>query len=646
MRLSRSRAKLGLGALLGVALIGTATASAGEYVRNLTSGGTTAIRGGAPGSATYAFPEWAGPKTGGQPKTARVAKGTAAASVSTINRRMTTAFGTGSPVRNTAVSASGAGTLLSFRGLNHYDTRTANNGNQFSGEPPDQGLCVGNGFVLETVNQVLRVFDRTGHPLTNPTSLNEFYKYPPAINRTTGKFGPFVFDPTCHYDAGVNRWFHVAATLQQNRNTGAFTGNGWLDLAVSKTGNPLGAWTRYRIFTTNNGTHGQPDHNCQGGPCFGDYPHIGADAHGFYITTNEYAFNADQFTSAQIYALSKAQLAAGLPNPRLVHIDNTSVDGTPGFTVWPAISSGNHDLRRNGTEWFLSNMAAEEANGDGSDNRIGVWGLSNTASLNAPHPNLVLKSTVVHVNTYSTPPPATQKPGPTPLRACLNNTALPTPFGPGCWQYFFLPADEPAHNERIYALDSLDSRMQQVMFADGKLWGAHGTAVGGAGNTRAGIAFYVIGPSFSGAQVHGDLLKQARLAVAGAHVTMPAVGVLPNGKGAMAFTLNGPSHYPSGAWAPISASGIGAVRISGPGVGPADGFSGYKAFGDPPRPRWGDYGAAAVDDGTIWLASEYIAQKCALGQYVRDTPASPQFTCFNTRTAFANWATRITQVSP
>jgi len=30
------------------------------------------------------------------------------------------------------------------------------------------------------------------------------------------------------------------------------------------------------------------------GPCLGDYPHIGADANGFYITTNEfYVFRPD-----------------------------------------------------------------------------------------------------------------------------------------------------------------------------------------------------------------------------------------------------------------------------------------------------------------------------------------------------------------
>jgi hypothetical protein len=33
----------------------------------------------------------------------------------------------------------------SWDGLNFFDSRFANGGNQFSVEPPDQGLCVGNG---------------------------------------------------------------------------------------------------------------------------------------------------------------------------------------------------------------------------------------------------------------------------------------------------------------------------------------------------------------------------------------------------------------------------------------------------------------------------------------------------------------------
>ena len=48
---------------------------------------------------------------------------------------------------------------LSVTGLTSRDQRLANGGNQFSVEPPDQALCVGNGKVLESVNTVIRVRD-------------------------------------------------------------------------------------------------------------------------------------------------------------------------------------------------------------------------------------------------------------------------------------------------------------------------------------------------------------------------------------------------------------------------------------------------------------------------------------------------------
>ena len=58
---------------------------------------------------------------------------------------------------SSAVAGPNPELTLSFLGLNHRDQRLANGGNQFSLEPPDQALCVGNGFTVEVVNSVLRV---------------------------------------------------------------------------------------------------------------------------------------------------------------------------------------------------------------------------------------------------------------------------------------------------------------------------------------------------------------------------------------------------------------------------------------------------------------------------------------------------------
>jgi len=84
------------------------------------------------------------------------------------------------------------------------------------------------------------------------------------------------------------------------------------------------------------------------------------------------------------------------------------------------------------------------------------------------------------------------------------------------------------------------------------------------------------------------------------------------------------------------------VHIAAEGKGPQDGFSGYNAFGAPPRPRWGDYGAAAPDGNSVWLASEYIAQTCTLAQYM----TAPFGSCGGTRVSLGNWATHVSRVTP
>ena len=80
-------------------------------------------------------------------------------------------------------------------------------------------------------------------------------------------------------------------------------------IAVSQTNDPTGLWNIYKIDTTDDGTLGTPSHpNC---PCLGDQPLIGADANGFYVTTNEFPLFLNGFNGAQVYALDKFALASG-----------------------------------------------------------------------------------------------------------------------------------------------------------------------------------------------------------------------------------------------------------------------------------------------------------------------------------------------
>jgi hypothetical protein len=625
--------------VLGVVTAFSATsapARADGVTRQIASGGTTTIHDVPPGSGAIQFPEFAGER--------REEEGAAAAGVAAVNRSLSSGAAGPGLAPTSGNSKSSPQLIRSFDGLNHRDQRTANGGNQFSVEPPDQGLCAGNGFVMESLNDVLRVYDRSGNALVGVIDLNTFYGYPPAINRTTGRFGQFVTDPSCYFDTDTQRWFNVVLTLEVDPANGDFLGPNHLDLAVSTTSDPRGSWTIYRIPAQDDGTQGTPNHNCAGGPCLGDFPHIGADRSGFYITTNEYPFFEDGFHAAQVYALSKRALAAGAATVSVTQIDTIgAVGGNPGFTVWPATTpAGGYADDLGGTEYFLSSMAAEEANGNGTDNRIALWALSNTSSLNSANPAISLRNAIIPVTTYSQPPKADQKPGSIPLGECINDTTTPTPAGIGCWRLLFTA--EPAHNEVESRLDTSDTRMQQVVFANGKVWGALGTAVQVGGATKAGVAFYVVAPRISAASLGGSLVKQGQFGMARNHLTYPNLGVTAGGRGVITFTLVGADHYPSAAFAGLDASAeAGPVQVAREGLGPSDGFTSYKAFvGDPPRTRWGDYGATAVDGNNIWIASEYIAQTCTLTQWL----TAPIGACGFTRTSLANWATRISLVNP
>src|SRR5205823_192725 len=164
-------------------------------------------------------------------------------------------------------------------------------------------------------------------------------------------------------------------------------------------------------------------------------------------------------------------------------------------------------LANGGTAYFLSSNAADEAQkpvsgapGTRTSNQLIVWTLANTASLNTASPAASLSNKILTVGQYGVPPKQ-QQPGsgtaPTtdvPQGYCINDTTTLLFNGQtGCWRLLF--GGEPAHNEVISRPDSNDTRMQQVMYANGKVWGALDTALNSDGGPlRAGIAWYVVNP--------------------------------------------------------------------------------------------------------------------------------------------------------
>ncbi|HMC76332.1 MAG TPA: hypothetical protein VKH34_04340 [Vicinamibacterales bacterium] len=505
-------------------------------------------------------------------------------------------------VNGNAVTAASGG-FLGVDGLTHAEQRLTDGGNQFSTEPPDQAIAVGNGFVVEAVNLALRVRTAAGGAGAT-VSLNRFFFNESAIDRTTGRAGRFLSDPKAYYDAENQRWFVTILSIATDPATGNLRPQSDVRIAVSRTADPNGAWNIYALETTN-GTGTTANH--PGCPCFGDQPLIGADADGFYITTNEFPIFTPGFNGAQVYALSKRDLLSNRV-PRMKAFDGLPLAEGPAYSLQPAVAAPGVAYNT-GTAYFMSALDFFGT----VDNRIAVWRLKNTDWLTTGTGNEpVLSSVVVQSQSYGQPPDAQQKPGPLPLAAAIASGLVGKPA-----------------TEHLSLIAGNDDRMQQVMFDGENLWSALNTVVKTEnGPTRTGAAYFIVKPSATttGA-LSAAIVKQGYVSVNGNNVMYPSIAVNKLGQGAIAFTLVGPDHFPSAAYALLSVGGgAGTVQLARGGAAPQDGFTGYVVFGSRSS-RWGDYSSAAVDEaGNLWFAVEYV-------------PNLP-------RTLLANWGTLIGKITP
>jgi hypothetical protein len=497
--------------------------------------------------------------------------------------------------------------VFGFMGLTHLDQRVAGTGiytnTQFSLEPPDQGLCVGGGFVVEIVNNAIAVYDTHGNQLAGPEAMSQFYGFAPEINRLTGVTGPFISDPKCVYDPDTERWFVTELAQDTGTNPGA-SGRNYNVIAVSVTSDPRGEFLVLAYDVTDDGLNGTPNHaTC---PCFGDQPLLGFDRYGIYQSTNE--FSATSFNGSQVYAIPKDGLidatAGDFSGLYVVAIDASAAllpYGGLSYSIQPAVGTSRGDgddeeSSERGVEFFLSALQFGAPPYQLLDNRIAVWALTNTRSLTTNSPALTLTFDVIASETYGQPNPAQQKPGPTPLGTSLGDS--------------------------LEFLNTNDDRMNQVVYSGGNLYSAVNTIIGDG--SRTGIAWFAVKPKLHHDGVSGRVVDQGYVAVDGENVIFPSVAVGSSGSGLIGFTLVGADYYPSAAFVKLGDDAGRAVHIAANGQLPDDGFSGYPQYSGGNVGRWGDYSAAVSDGRNVWFAAEYI-------------PNAP-------RTLLANWGTWVAKV--
>ncbi len=502
-----------------------------------------------------------------------------------------TAFAARAAAANTSLPILPTSGGIGFPGLSHADQRNANSGNQFSVEPPNPSIAVANGLILEGVNNAVQVFSQSGSRLIRTISSNELFGVAPAIDRATGIYGVFPTDMRVYYDGDIARWFVLQRVLDVD-SAGIPTSHSHIYMAVTQTADPLGTWNIYVMDTTNAANPG-----C---PCVSDFPQIGSDRYGFYISANEYSTDSPVLIDAAILAISKKSLGQGAvapPTYRFLIPLSTGYE----FSIQPATTApgASNVISNGGLEYFVSSQAFFAV-----DNRLGIWALTNTASLDGANPALVLTQSTVATKSYIYPGIANQKPGPIPYGDSLSQGLS------------FIDGNQ-------------DSRVQSVSYSGGRLFVSLPTEViDDQGNSVVGGLIVVLSPVFRSSVLSATVLTQGFLSVRNNHLLRPAIAVNSQGRGSIAFTLVGPDYYPSAAFSTVDFATLPVnVAIRGAGAGPEDGFSGYFPSATAPVARWGDYSTAVASaDGSIWMVAEYI-------------PNTP-------RTQLANWGTFIYQYVP
>lgn len=580
-----------------------------------------------------------------------------------------------------------SGGAVSVKGINAVDSATMKPtvGNI---EPPDQGLCAGNGSVAETNNigEIL-VFNAALKRLSGVIPLD-------TIMGLSARGWSSGGDPSCEYDAqNGGHWFYTEfVSANSYANGGPFTGcfsavasTCYEGIAVTVGKNPFGPYNVY--FLNANFNPKEPGYPY----LLNDFAKIGLSRDAFMLFYDEFpqrgkGFGGGFFNGAQEFAFDKnaletgapTRLSNGTPNPAFnVAFENMALfptpdgncDGTnggaPGATCWyQVIPAQPPDPSQFDNSWGGSGLLLTSLDFFGNgDKRIAAFDWTGLSNLNSAHCSSCSKlkfggTLISHVEFYwGVGQLAAQQAGPIPLGAVCGAAGLPAnPSTTSC------PENGLATN---------GDGLSQVSEANGELWGAAPTEIkqtfGSSSEVHSGAAYWVVNTgSFDKNQVF-TLTDQGYVSPAHEDVEFPAIGAEGafsqdggDGGAIVSFTLSGnggPTHADGGGFFPSSAYGrintasgglVGSqVNVAALGQAPDDGFTeyaDYPAFQNS-RPRWGDYGAAIYLPGTrnVYFASEYI-------QYANCTGSAFNFngnpTCGGTREGQSNWGTSVNVAEP
>jgi len=566
---------------------------------------------------------------------------------------------------------------------NRYGLAATANGGLYNEdiEPPDQGLCAGNGYVMESINLgEIQVFNVKNKPVSGITSLN-------TLMGLTGAGWSSGGDIMCEYDPDNGGHWFITEIVSTTTNVFAGCFAAVLDscregLAVSTNNNPLASsWNTYFI-DPNAVSPGDPG----AGYLLNDYGKMGTTRDALLFFYDEFnlkgpyptcpAFDCESFNGAQEFAIQKKALELGYLTANVVH-ENMGTDPsiqppdgncdsgpTAGVTCWfqviPATSASDSQFDNNyGGMGFMAAttdfVGWTFGTGSSGDNRAAVFYWAGLAALNSGGCSAC--SFISFGGQLFTGLESYTDDG----AACPTSLGNPCGMAPqklgtldlGTYcETAGLAASQPCPEEGIA---TNGDGVTQASYSGGQLWFAISTLIdesfGSSSEIHVGAAYWVIGVTSHGL----SLTSQGYVAAAHEDLEFPTlVGAPGSWGGLMSFTLSGnggPTAADGGGFFPSSAYGrvtawsgglVGSeIRVTASGRAPQDGFTEYAGLPGPIRPRWGDYGAAVWVPGKgFYFASEYIQYPNCNPTYWIDVDT----TCNGTRDTFANFGTSINLV--
>ena len=148
--------------------------------------------------------------------------------------------------------------------------------------PPDNGLAVGPGHVVQMVNEVGRITDKSGN-VVSLFNLNTFFGHQPGFGGS---------DARVIYDVSSGRWYATYMNFSSARRTSS------IDLAVSSTSDPTGHFCFYRL--------GNPSTEL----FLQDYPFLGISEDKVVVSYAAFDFVTSVSLGGGYYVLNKAQLTS------------------------------------------------------------------------------------------------------------------------------------------------------------------------------------------------------------------------------------------------------------------------------------------------------------------------------------------------